>query len=62
MLSLRLALAEKLGAVAIDNTEGDGVDKVIVLHELPLAEAPQAYTNFNQREKGWTKVVLKPGM
>lgn len=35
---------------------------VIVSHELPLAEAPQAYANFNQREKGWTKVVLKPGM
>lgn len=34
----------------------------IVSHELPLAEAAQAYANFNERKNGWTKVVLKPGM
>lgn len=34
----------------------------IVSHELPLAEAPEAYANFNERKNGWTKVVLKPGM
>ncbi len=33
----------------------------IVSHELPLAKAPEAYANFDQRKKGWTKVVLKPG-
>jgi glutathione-independent formaldehyde dehydrogenase len=33
----------------------------IVSHELPLARAPEAYASFDQREKGWTKVVLKPG-
>ena len=33
----------------------------IVSHELPLEEAPTAYANFDQRKKGWTKVVLKPG-
>ena len=33
----------------------------IVSHELPLEQAPQAYENFDQRKKGWTKVVLKPG-
>jgi len=32
----------------------------IVSHELPLEQAPQAYENFDQRKKGWTKVVLKP--
>jgi glutathione-independent formaldehyde dehydrogenase len=32
----------------------------IVSHELPLAEAVDAYEHFDNREKGWTKVVLKP--
>lgn len=32
----------------------------IVSHRLPLAEAPKAYERFDKREKGWTKVVLKP--
>ena len=34
---------------------------MIVSHELPLAQAPEAYANFDQRKTGWTKVVLKPG-
>ncbi len=34
----------------------------IVSHELPLDQAPEAYEKFDRREKGWTKVVLKPGM
>ena len=34
---------------------------MIVSHELPLAQAPEAYANFDQRKNGWTKVVLKPG-
>jgi glutathione-independent formaldehyde dehydrogenase len=33
----------------------------IVSHELPLEKAADAYENFDQRKKGWTKVVLKPG-
>ena len=33
----------------------------IVSHELPLERAPEAYEKFDKREKGWTKVVLKPG-
>lgn len=33
----------------------------IVSHELPLEQAPQAYANFDQRKKGWTRVLLKPG-
>ena len=33
----------------------------IVSHELPLAQAPEAYKNFDERKDGWTKVVLKPG-
>jgi threonine dehydrogenase-like Zn-dependent dehydrogenase len=31
----------------------------IVSHELPLAEAPEAYKHFDARDNGWTKVVLK---
>jgi threonine dehydrogenase-like Zn-dependent dehydrogenase len=33
----------------------------IISHELPLAQAPQAYKHFDERKPGWTKVVLKPG-
>ncbi|RYG56448.1 MAG: aldehyde dehydrogenase, partial [Alphaproteobacteria bacterium] len=33
----------------------------IVSHELPLDQAPVGYKNFDQRNEGWTKVVLKPG-
>jgi glutathione-independent formaldehyde dehydrogenase len=32
----------------------------IVSHELPLAEAPDAYERFDRREDGWTKVLLHP--
>ncbi|MGH3569330.1 MAG: glutathione-independent formaldehyde dehydrogenase [Pseudonocardia sp.] len=32
----------------------------IVSHELPLAQAPDAYEHFDNRDDGWTKVVLHP--
>jgi glutathione-independent formaldehyde dehydrogenase len=32
----------------------------IVSHELPLAEAPNGYKNFDDRKDGWTKVLLHP--
>ena len=32
----------------------------IVSHDLPLAEAADAYRHFDDRDDGWTKVVLKP--
>lgn len=32
----------------------------VISHEIPLAEAPDAYEHFDAREDGWTKVVLKP--
>ncbi|TWF95960.1 glutathione-independent formaldehyde dehydrogenase [Saccharopolyspora dendranthemae] len=34
----------------------------IVSHDLPLQRAPEAYDQFDKREDGWTKVVLKPAM
>jgi threonine dehydrogenase-like Zn-dependent dehydrogenase len=33
---------------------------VIVSHELALMEAPDAYKHFDNRDRGWTKVVLHP--
>jgi glutathione-independent formaldehyde dehydrogenase len=32
----------------------------IVSHELSLAEAPEGYSNFDERNDGWTKVLLRP--
>jgi glutathione-independent formaldehyde dehydrogenase len=32
----------------------------IVSHELPLEKAPEAYRHFDNRDDGWTKVILKP--
>jgi glutathione-independent formaldehyde dehydrogenase len=34
----------------------------IISHELTLDEAPDAYKHFDERDKGWTKVILHPGM
>lgn len=33
----------------------------IISHELTLDQAPDAYKHFDQRDKGWTKVILHPG-
>ena len=40
--------------------EGRAKPSIIVSHELPLAEAPSAYKAFDERQDGWTKVILKP--
>lgn len=32
----------------------------IVSHELGLDEAPPAYEHFDNRDEGWTKVILHP--
>lgn len=40
---------------------GKAKPSLIVSHELALEQAPDAYKHFDQRDKGWTKVVLKPG-
>ena len=41
---------------------GKAKPSFIVSHELPLEEAPEAYKHFDNRDEGWTKVVLKPGL
>lgn len=33
----------------------------LVSHELPLSQAPEGCRNFDARQDGWTRVVLKPG-
>lgn len=33
---------------------------MIISHELPLTEAPGAYKHFDNRDDGWTKVILHP--
>jgi glutathione-independent formaldehyde dehydrogenase len=32
----------------------------LVSHNLGLDEAPDAYLHFDQRDDGWTKVILHP--
>jgi glutathione-independent formaldehyde dehydrogenase len=39
---------------------GKAKPSFLVSHELPLTGAVEAYKNFDNREDGWTKVVLKP--
>jgi len=41
---------------------GKAKPSFIVSHTLPLTDAPDAYKNFDARENGWTKVLLKPQM
>ena len=40
---------------------GKATPSKIISHEISLDEAPEAYKHFDDRDKGWTKVVLKPG-
>ncbi len=39
---------------------GRATPSKIISHRLKLDEAPDAYKHFDARDKGWTKVVLKP--
>jgi glutathione-independent formaldehyde dehydrogenase len=41
---------------------GKAKPSFLVSHELGLAEAPDAYKHFDDRDAGWTKVVLKPAI
>lgn len=42
-------------------SSGKAKPSAIISHELSLDEAPEAYNHFDKRDKGWTKVILKPG-
>jgi glutathione-independent formaldehyde dehydrogenase len=39
---------------------GKANPSIIISHELPLEQAPEAYEHFDNREAGWTKVILHP--
>jgi len=39
---------------------GRATPSFIVSHEIPLAQAPDAYDKFDRRVDGYTKVLLKP--
>ena len=39
---------------------GKAKPSFLVSHQLSLDEAPEAYHHFDNRDSGWTKVVLKP--
>ena len=39
---------------------GKANPSIIISHELPLDQAPDAYKHFDNRDHGWTKVILKP--
>lgn len=39
---------------------GQANPSMIISHELPLADAPDAYKHFDNRDSGWTKVILHP--
>jgi glutathione-independent formaldehyde dehydrogenase len=41
---------------------GKAEPSFIVSRELPLDQAPEAYSHFDARDDGWTKVVLKPAL
>ncbi|HCA85566.1 MAG TPA: aldehyde dehydrogenase [Streptomyces sp.] len=40
---------------------GRATPSFVVSHRVPLAEAPDAYRRFDNREDGWIKVLLAPG-
>ena len=40
--------------------QGKANPSMIVSHELPLEQAPDAYKHFDNRDHGWTKVILHP--
>ena len=41
-------------------TVGKAKPSFVVSHEIPLDDAPDAYTKFDRREDGYTKVILNP--
>jgi glutathione-independent formaldehyde dehydrogenase len=41
-------------------TTGRAPPSFLVSHELTLDQAPDAYRRFDEREAGWTKVLLHP--
>ncbi|MGZ5255594.1 MAG: hypothetical protein ACXWCT_14380, partial [Flavitalea sp.] len=40
-------------------SSGKAKPSFIISHELSLEDAPEAYKHFDDRDNGWTKVILK---
>ena len=40
--------------------QGKANPSMIISHELPLSQAVEAYEHFDNRDEGWTKVILHP--
>ncbi|ULA58632.1 MAG: Glutathione-independent formaldehyde dehydrogenase [Nitrospira sp.] len=40
--------------------EGKAKPSFLVSHQLSLDDAPEAYQQFDSRQRGWTKVILRP--
>ena len=43
-------------------SSGKAKTSSIISHEISLYDAPEAYKHFDDRDNGWTKVILKPEM
>ena len=41
---------------------GKAKPSMLISHEISLEEAPAAYKHFDDRDNGWTKIILKPEM
>ena len=39
---------------------GKANPSMIISHEIALDEAADAYRHFDNRDKGWTKVIMHP--
>jgi glutathione-independent formaldehyde dehydrogenase len=39
---------------------GKANPSLIISHEIPLDEAPDAYKHFDNRDGSWTKVIMHP--
>ena len=42
--------------------QGKANPSLIISHELSLDQAPDAYKHFDNRDSGWTKVILRPNL
>jgi threonine dehydrogenase-like Zn-dependent dehydrogenase len=49
-------------ATARPDRRRQGHPSFIVSHELSLEQGADAYSHFDARDDGWTKVVLKPAL
>ena len=49
-----------VGELDIDARKWRVNPSMIIFHQLSLDDAPEAYKHFDDRDEGWTKVILHP--